>query len=81
MLRPMENASDDFLTVLRKALAARAVRLEESAVPALEDGLRTFKSLIGNTVDTLVRKPRNCSWPEWVKDNVVDQLAVPTGRS
>lgn len=56
MLHPMENAPDDFLTALQKALAARAAWLEKSAVPALGDGLRTFKSLLGSAVGILVKK-------------------------
>jgi hypothetical protein len=56
MLRAMENGPDDFLTVLQKGLAARAAWLEKSAVPALGDGLRTFKSLLASMVGTLVKK-------------------------
>jgi hypothetical protein len=52
----MENAPDDFLTVLQRGLAARAVWLERSAVPALGEGLRTFKALFGSMVGTLVKK-------------------------
>ena len=56
MLRPMENAPDEFLTALQKGLAARAAWLEKSVVPVLSDGLRTLKSLLGSTVSTLVKK-------------------------
>jgi hypothetical protein len=56
MLRPMENAADDFLTALQKALATRAAWLEKTAVPALGDGLHSFRSLLGSAVGTLVKK-------------------------
>jgi hypothetical protein len=52
----MENAPDDFLGILQKALAARGAWLEKSAVPALGEGLRTFRSLLGTAVGTLVKK-------------------------
>jgi len=52
----MENAPDDFLTVLQRGLAARAAWLERSTVPALGEGLRTFKALFGSMVGTLVKK-------------------------
>ncbi len=52
----MESAPDDFLTALQKGLAARAAWLEKSAVPEIGDGIRTFKSLLGSAVGTLVKK-------------------------
>ncbi len=35
----------------------------------------------GKTLDTSLRKPRNCCWPEWVKESVVDQSALESVRS